>query len=134
MKKCSGCKEEKSLECFANAKLGKDGKSSKCRDCFKYYYEWRKAGDPDYVRNIKYRSRYGISIEDYNKMFSEQDGCCAICGHKPDYNLHVDHCHTTQVVRQLLCHQCNNGLGCFKDNQDILLRAITYLKENELNE
>lgn len=44
--------------------------------------------------------------------------------------LFVDHCHKTNKIRGLLCINCNNGLGAFKDNVFSLNRAIQYLKEN----
>jgi hypothetical protein len=75
---------------------------------------------------------YGITLEDYNKMFGEQNGCCAICGkHQQDLkaSLHVDHNHTTGAVRGLLCHHCNVGLGHFEDNITLLSNAIAYLEE-----
>lgn len=41
--------------------------------------------------------------------------------------IHLDHCHTTNEIRGVLCHNCNIGLGCFKDNPDFLKGAIEYL-------
>lgn len=37
MKKCSGCRESKSLDCFRNRKASKDGKESRCKDCRKTF-------------------------------------------------------------------------------------------------
>jgi len=77
--------------------------------------------------------RYGITIEDYNRMLSEQNGACAICGtDKPGGKAKVwsvDHCHSTNRVRGLLCHRCNMGLGYFKDDLDRLRNAIAYLSK-----
>lgn len=39
MKKCSKCKEKKTLESFGNLKRGKDGKCSYCKDCAKKDYD-----------------------------------------------------------------------------------------------
>jgi hypothetical protein len=72
--------------------------------------------------------RYGITSDDYAKMFVKQNGVCAICGKKPDLKLHVDHCHKTKKVRGLLCGNCNRGLGLFKDEVESLEKAIQYLK------
>ncbi len=44
--------------------------------------------------------------------------------------LSVDHCHKTNVVRGLLCNECNSGLGKFKDNIDVMASAISYLQQN----
>lgn len=62
-------------------------------------------------------------------MFVEQKGVCAICGGPggPHKSLAVDHHHGTGSVRGLLCGNCNNGLGRFRDNPEFLAKAITYL-------
>lgn len=74
------------------------------------------------------RHRYGIEEEDYDRMFDEQGGVCHICQDPPGrYNLSVDHDHSTGRVRGLLCHNCNHGLGKFKDKALLLFRAISYL-------
>ena len=44
----------------------------------------------------------------------------------------VDHDHTTNVVRQLLCKDCNIVLGIVEDSPDWLQNLIDYLdKHNE---
>lgn len=73
-------------------------------------------------------NKYGLKPEDYDQMFSDQQGVCAICGgDNSGKRFCVDHCHTTGKVRGLLCDHCNKGLGCFKDNTNSLLQAISYL-------
>jgi len=74
---------------------------------------------------------YGLTVDGYNKMFSKQKGCCAIClKHQTDLKetLHVDHCHETGKIRGLLCFRCNSMLGKCGDNTEILKSAIEYLK------
>lgn len=73
---------------------------------------------------------YGISIEDYNQMFVNQNGVCAICERQQvtGKSLSVDHDHNTGKVRGLLCNKCNTSLGMLDDNIDYLLNAIAYLK------
>jgi len=57
-----------------------------------------------------------------------QSGRCAICGDPPGKRgLHLDHDHLTGIVRGLLCHRCNFGIGLFRDSEELLMRAITYL-------
>lgn len=80
--------------------------------------------------NKKLRSRYGISLDEYNDMVKKQDGLCAICKNKPS-KLCVDHNHVTNNVRQLLCRNCNLGIGYFKDNVSYLENAISYIKESK---
>ena len=87
-------------------------------------------------KNSKLKQNYGITLEQYNQMFAEQKGLCAICGKKEttknQYGLRqlsVDHNHNTGQVRSLLCSNCNLLLGCAKDNKEILIKAILYLSK-----
>lgn len=87
-------------------------------------------------KSVRLKSRYGMSTEDYSRLFVEQDGCCAICGrHQFEFEraLAVDHDHKTGRVRGLLCHSCNMGLGAFynNDNTRVLKEAIKYVEESE---
>lgn len=56
---------------------------------------------------------YGITSEDYDRLFEAQGGRCYICRRKPrELRLAVDHDHSTGAVRGLLCG--NNEYGCNK--------------------
>ena len=90
---------------------------------------------PEANTNAHLKCNYGITVDDRNDMYAEQDGECAICGthmtlepHK-NHSACVDHCHTTGDVHSLLCNRCNNGLGHFGENPVILAKAIQYLAE-----
>lgn len=85
------------------------------------------------------RDRYGLSEEAYNQLYKKQKGMCAICGkeegmaisHDPSGSvLQVDHCHTTDKIRGLLCRDCNVGLGKVKENISILKRMINYINKH----
>lgn len=92
------------------------------------------------------RRMYGIGLEDYEALYLKQAGLCAVCK-KPETSVHqgtgrvralaVDHCHSVNKVRGLLCFTCNIGLGSFKDNPQTLLNAVEYLemflKEQEVS-
>ena len=85
------------------------------------------------LKKTKYKSallKYGITLEDYNKMLSEQGGVCAICGKKEKGNkrLAVDHDHDTGKIRGLLCGNCNIGLGSYNDDPATLIKAASYLR------
>ena len=75
---------------------------------------------------------FGISSMDYAKMFEEQNGVCFICSKpqrkKVHKHLFVDHCHTTNKVRALLCNNCNTGIGMFEENIQTMKDAISYLE------
>lgn len=75
------------------------------------------------------KRKYGITLEDYERMLEEQGGVCFICK-KPrpeDRTLHVDHDHATGEIRGLLCFRCNNALGDFDDDHELLQNAADYL-------
>ena len=75
---------------------------------------------------------YGISSEEYQKIYEFQGGACAICQRAKGIRkkLSVDHCHTTGEVRGLLCSTCNaKVLGHLRDDVDALLRAVDYLRQ-----
>ena len=56
---------------------------------------------------------YGITEQQYETMLREQKGKCAICKEPPKLKrrLAVDHSHSTNKIRALLCSTCNNHLG-----------------------
>lgn len=89
----------------------------------------------EYNRERNLMNNFGITTEDYEKLYNEQKGLCAICGCPPWPNkpLHVDHNHKTGEVRALLCHHCNIGLGMFKDDISKLKHAIDYLNKHQRN-
>ena len=116
----------------AGCVFGEEGSSRQNRAGQRRRY---KAKYPDKVRDLALRSTFGISLEQYNQMHSAQNGVCAICGQpetritrngKPRL-LAVDHCHSSNKVRGLLCGNCNPMIGYAKDSIEVLGRAIEYL-------
>lgn len=82
-------------------------------------------------RNDQLR-KYGWTQADYDLQLSKQNGGCAICFRKPGKTrLHVDHCHKTNRVRGILCHQCNWYLGTIDADPSILDRIGSYLEVPE---
>ncbi len=60
-------------------------------------------------------------------------GKCDICGGAGDGRwgeLNIDHCHDTNDFRGMLCSNCNRALGYFKDNIELLEKAVQYLKDS----
>jgi hypothetical protein len=83
-------------------------------------------------RRYELKKRYGITLEDYDKLLKDQQGKCAICRRSPVRNrLHVDHDHRTLKVRGLLCTRCNGDLGWF---EKFSRRIADYLKGVPLGE
>lgn len=85
------------------------------------------------------RSRYGITVEQYNEMLSEQNSLCFIC-QKPEtqvdhrskkvLRLSVDHCHESGVIRGLLCRKCNYALGLYDGEPHVFEAMAAYLQRD----
>ena len=125
---CTACKKTMPITSFKMEKCPKSHNNISVRHQCKKCTEFRK-----YKAFIK--KTYGITWEDYEEMFDNQNGCCAICKSKVSSSrttrLFVDHCHNTTRVRGLLCSSCNHGLGLFKDSPTLLKRAISYLSSDK---
>ena len=136
MKTCTTCDTEKPFSEFYKGKRYKDGYTTKCKPCMSAFYKVRNAR-PEIkarARENSYRTKYGITVDQYNLMLQEQNYSCKICGStdskRGDQRFMVDHCHKTGEVRGLLCSQCNSALGLFEDNPQLLQSAINYLSTN----
>lgn len=147
MKVCIRCHQEKSFSEFHRYKTQKDGYHYYCKLCrkviegndkrrqySKMYVQLRLDADSQYQQHSRRRARYGILPEEYLSMFEQQEGKCAICGQEEKClykgkirSLAVDHDHKTGKVRSLLCNGCNNGLGRFADDPNLLRMAADYL-------
>jgi hypothetical protein len=131
-KKCPKCKEIKTLVSFRIRASGSP--TSYCLPCQKAYDSKRHRPDARW-RHLK--RKYGITIEEFDKMLSSQGSRCAICdtsnpwdGVRPNRGWNIDHCHKTNKIRGILCCSCNMALGNAKDSIDILHKMISYLNNN----
>lgn len=139
MKKCNTCKKQKSLDSFYKSKTMPDGLQYTCKDCDNEKNRRYKIANPERVKLNKRKNllkSYGLTLEEYDRILNEQDGLCKICKdptakHWRTDKLFVDHDHKTGKVRGLLCHDCNYGLGGFKDNISFLKEAIKYLEKSK---
>lgn len=95
-----------------------DGMQSRCWTC-----------------NSSKRRQLGITGSILDEMFAKQGGKCAICTNEisitrnadTSIHAHVDHDEDTGIVRDLLCGNCNRGIGLFKHEPDRLVRAAEYI-------
>lgn len=105
------------------------------RSAYKKDYNAR---NPDVRRKVGLRFSYGITLEEYNEMHTNQNGLCALCS-KPETQMRqgklkmlcVDHSHTTNKIRGLLCNRCNIFLGLYEDRRNLISRVEEYLGENK---
>jgi hypothetical protein len=136
-KQCKRCFIEKPLSLFSKDSKAKNKKRSYCKQCDRSrtdsWKENNKERIAEYNSSYKLQYNYGLSTEDYEKLLNKQNSKCAICNiDQKDLKrkLVVDHCHSSNKVRGLLCSHCNVGIGMLKENQDNLVAAIQYLKDN----
>lgn len=134
MKECNICKETKPYDLFVR-RNNRNGYQAYCKSC--HNKKVRDSYCSNRMKDYDLKKNYGIDLNEYERMFTEQNGCCKICNihisktslkHKK--NLCVDHNHKTNKIRGLLCDKCNRGLGLFCDDENILLKAMNYLKNN----
>ena len=131
-KNCYACKTTKPVSEFYRS--NKTYYQKECKDCNRLRKgRWHKTEEGKRSSaNTKLKSRFGITLDDYEAMYAEQGGQCQICGVTEScsgHRLAVDHCHTSGKIRGLLCKACNLGLGYYRDNKEFLANAIKYLDE-----
>lgn len=80
-------------------------------------------------RERQLRSRYGMTLEDYDEMLAGQDGKCAACKKEWHNSLYVDHDHKLGHVRGLLCAACNTAVGYLESGRESLTAAMKYLSD-----
>lgn len=88
--------------------------------------EYRKRSRESGHRH-RLKCKYRITQERYDEMYKTQNGVCILpsCGRSIEV---IDHCHTTQRVRGLMCDNHNRGLGFFADEPKLLREAAEYLE------
>lgn len=102
-------------------------KTGEATEDYRLYY-WKKK------KWIKLKSKYGCERATYEALYEQQGGVCAICL-QPEtqtykgtlIKLALDHDHGTGEIRGLLCKSCNLAIGKFKENVEIVRRAVDYL-------
>lgn len=148
-KVCIECGVEKPLEEFRLDNRGKFGRRTTCKVCHSNYSNiwhkkhreestrattsWRR-NNPEKVKKQRLSfqlKKYGLTIDQYEKMLLLQNNKCKICKtSKPGGRMTrfaVDHDKITGKVRGLLCDKCNLGIGFLNHDVGVLRGAIEYL-------
>ena len=118
VKTCIKCGETKSIFDFA-ARTAKDQfrigaeRRNECCDC---------------------KSELGRVTRKLHKLWTKPSDVviCSNCDrHESEfkYRWALDHDHETDKARGFICDDCNNLLGCARDNIDVLKRSIAYLEQ-----
>ena len=112
----------------------KHGSKKRTQDAFK---RWKAKNPEKYKliqKNTSLKKLYGITLEERDLILQSQGNRCAICRSEDPGNRDwfVDHCHTVNRVRGILCQSCNSVLGYAKDDPAILKAAIKYLQRGLL--
>lgn len=114
---CSGCQTMVPLDYVTG---------SRCRACAS------RAAHRSYIERT-----YKISGEEYDALLTWQGGRCFVCGEMPrSQRLAVDHDHTTEAVRGLLCagqeQGCNWNLRKLLGNPAAARRLLEYAEKPPL--
>jgi hypothetical protein len=130
---CEECNRKKGVHLFYK-KPTKRGYSKLCKSC------WKKSDAGRNQLSAYYLRTYGITLNEYEYLLTEQGGGCYICGKKPKARrLAVDHDHYIEEqlsksgeknsgrksVRGLLCNVCNEYLGHIEEK----IRAVSRMRE-----
>lgn len=114
--------DKKCIKCGVG--LAQTKKRPYCKPCRNKMEREKYDSEKDRNRHLKYW--YGITAQDYEKMYQSQKGKCAICG-EDSKKLVVDHDHASNKVRSLLCFRCNIALGQLESGKDFVEKAMEYL-------
>jgi hypothetical protein len=135
--KCSKCKDIKPLDGFYRCKITTSGRDSHCKECDgKAAREYRN-NNPEKMKQIyresRLKSKYGLSESKLNELMDSQNNKCNVClmPFTETRRVCVDHCHSTDIVRGLLCDNCNRAEGALKTPEAAMRMAI-YMQKNAL--
>lgn len=139
------------------AKAGDIQRRNVCMDCFTEFIapprgslprrcpecteQWEKirhtfsGSRTETSRRYNLLTKYGMTPEEWQEMYDRQGGSCAICKRTAEEmvgGLHVDHCHSSGVIRGLLCSPCNTSIGKLQEDPAIIRAAADYVEWHAL--
>ena len=152
---CSICNESKSIESFsgrrcrqcrtniAREKLNASpSRLEKRREAVRRWHATHPEESFARYRKAHLQYNFGLTVDAYTAMLENQDNKCAICKKEETFrngtgnivSLAVDHDHETGKVRGLLCKDCNQSIGKFNDDPELLYSAYQYLSIHKMEE
>lgn len=120
--------------CITCVTRRRTGTRSTCQQCYE-------------VSNPQRNSRFGLKPGQYEAMLEAQNGLCTIC-HCPEKQLNpetseplalsIDHDRTCcpgsrscgKCIRELVCRNCNAGIGLLGDDPTLLRAAADYIERH----
>ena len=133
-KTCTTCGETKPIESYRDqlTATGNRCRQAKCIDCDNARRSKAYHADPVAAKWKATFKKYGLTQEQWEQTLKAQGSKCAVCpATEPgwDRDWVVDHCHTTNKVRGLVCVNCNLLIGHSQDNPETLRAAAKYLED-----
>jgi hypothetical protein len=133
-RKCPSCSKGIDYACVSHFNRA-NRLNSKCISCCHTYLTKEQKAERSSSRHRANRhltSRYGVTIDQKQKMYDDQDGKCANLGCRRLFknlgDAHLDHSHATNRLRSLLCKQCNMALGLLKDSTEAIRGLARYIE------
>ena len=138
------CRDCGRMQCRAWYERNKESERERARNRARVYgpkerernKQWA-AANPEKARHHSRKKllgkKYNMTVEEHDGLFASQGFACGACG-SPNPNSKkgwsTDHCHKTGVIRGIVCHHCNIGIGHAKDNAETLRKWIAYLERS----
>lgn len=143
-KYCRRCGKTKPFELFSlvySKKAGRRKRFSWCKKCNADYSSNLQKANIERTaltrRKTRLKCNYRLTPKQFDAMWQSQMQLCGICNKKLELcsktnrkGAVVDHCHKSGMVREILCSDCNIGLGMFHDDPAVLASAIAYLAKH----
>lgn len=103
---------------------------SRCRSCGDVTTRIWMAKNPDKAREYRLRSQFKVSPADFDALVSAQKGECPGCRRRlePGKGSHLDHRHSDNTIRGVLCQRCNMAIGLLHDDPKTFDRLSAYLR------
>lgn len=126
---CASCQVASRLPNSVYCRACGNDSARRSREKYGYLGKDQENGRRKYL--CRRLARYGLSVDEYLALLATQNNSCAICGRDVTAINYIDHNHSTDEVRGILCSPCNQGLGIFEDEPTLLEVAAAYLRARQ---